>query len=371
MPANITAIGIANPLYQRSQHDIAELIVNCFQLKPSQKRLLTTIYKNSGIDTRYSVIDDYSTTCNEFSFFPKTPNGPLPTTAKRMQYYKQSALPLALHAIENCLASIQPFDLQTITHIITISCTGMYAPGIDIEIIQSLKLPSSIKRTAINFMGCYGAFNGMKVAEAFCNSDANASVLMVCVELCSLHFQNNFSHENLIANAIFADGAAALLIQKNPKTAKSLAIDAFHCDLIAQSQQQMAWHIADYGFDMVLSSYVPDMIKLGIADFIAKFFKQIHSNHRQQLDYIDFYAIHPGGIKILQACEQALNITTYDNRFSYEILRRYGNMSSATIIFVLKYIWDNLTNTDNLKKIFSCAFGPGLTLEAMLLTIHC
>ncbi|MFI4918670.1 MAG: type III polyketide synthase [Legionellales bacterium] len=364
MLSKITAMGTSNPSYKRTQQQAAELICLGFNLKNRQKKILQAIYKASGIESRYSVLSDYCKQPGEFEFFPNNPNDPFPSTSARMQLYKDNALSLAVDAIENCLNDLESFDKKDITHLITVSCTGMYAPGIDIEIVQKLNLNPSIKRTAINFMGCYGAFNGMKVADAFCQADANANVLLVCVELCSIHFQNDFSIENIISNAIFADGAAAALIQGGAHHKKHLAMEAFYCDLIAQTNQEMAWSIADHGFDIVLSSYIPDVIQSGIAAFTEKLLQQ--SNY--SLSDIDYYAIHPGGLKILQACETALNISAEDNRYSYDILRRFGNMSSATVLFVLKNIWDGLSASDDKKTVFSCAFGPGLTLESVLLT---
>lgn len=366
MQAKMTAIGVANPPYKRTQQDTAELISTAFYLKPSQQKILKSIYKSSGIETRHSVISDYCKSPGEFEFFPNSPKESFPTTAKRMQLYKDSALTLALSAIEDCLGRLDTFHSSQITHLITVSCTGMYAPGIDIEIVQKLNLSPATKRTTINFMGCYGAFNGLKVAQAFCQADQNANVLLVCVELCSIHFQNNFSIENIVSNAIFADGAAAVLVQGSPEVQNGLCMDTFYCDLIPQTSQEMAWHIADYGFDIVLSAYVPNVIKYGIATFREKLLQQANYT----LDEIDYYAIHPGGQKILQSCEEVLHITPHDNRYSYNVLRDFGNMSSATVLFVLKNIWDSLTLDDHLKTIFSCAFGPGLTLESMLLTVR-
>lgn len=363
MQSKITAIGVANPAYKRTQQEAAELITSAFALRSSQKKLLQTIYDASGIQSRYSVISDYCKQPGEFEFFPNNPQESFPTTSQRMALYKAHALPLALTAIENCLNSLEYFNKNEITHLITVSCTGMYAPGIDIEIVQTLGLDPSIKRTKINFMGCYGAFNGLKVADAFCQAQPGSNVLVVCIELCSIHFQNNFSTENIVSNAIFADGAAAVLIQRESNQKKHLSIEAFHCDLVPQSNQEMAWNIADSGFDIVLSSYIPDMIKFGISTFANKLLKK--SNYT--LNDINYYAIHPGGIKILQACELSLNISTEDNKYSYEVLRNYGNMSSATVLFALKNILDDLNQLDSDKNIFSCAFGPGLTLESVLL----
>ncbi len=367
MEIALTAIGTANPTYKRRQLDTAELISAGLNLKPAEKRLLKSVYKATGIEQRHSVLADYCKAPGEFEFFPNDPNASFPTTAERMKVYKDNALKLALAAIENCLATLDHFDKNEITHLITVSCTGMYAPGIDIEIVQQLNLHSATKRTAINFMGCYGAFNAIKIADSICKAESNAKVLIVSVELCTIHFQNKFNMDNIISNAIFADGAAAVLVQAQPTQKKYFSLTGFYCDLLPQTSKEMAWHIADNGFDIVLSSYVPEVIQAGISAFT----QQLLNQHNLALSHIDFYAIHPGGLKILQACEASLNISNEHNKYSYQILRDYGNMSSATVLFVLKAIWDAIYPANHNKNIFSCAFGPGLTLESMLLKTHC
>ncbi len=367
MEIAITAIGTANPTNHRTQKEIANLICDGLQLNPAERRLLKSVYNATGIEHRYSVLDDYCRNPGDFIFFPNNPAVPYPTTSSRMKLYKDNALNLSLNAIENCLKEFDQFDLSEITHLITISCSGMYAPGIDIEIVQHLNLNSTTKRTAINFMGCYGAINGLKVAESICKSDQQAKVLMVSVELCTIHFQKKMNLDSIISNAIFADGAACVLIEANPDRKKYFTLDNFYCDLLPQTSQEMAWHIADNGFDIVLSSYVPDVIERGIKNFVDRLLNCFDLKQ----SHIDLYAIHPGGLKILQACETALNITEIDNKYSYHILRNFGNMSSATILFVLKAIWDELNPTIHDKNIFGCAFGPGLTLEAMILKTRC
>jgi len=363
MDIAITAIGTANPYYRRTQSDTAELVAAGLHLTAAEKRLLKSIYRGTGIQQRHSVLSDYCKEPGQFDFFPNNPDETFPTTSARMRLYKENALNLALEAINNCFEN-STFEINQITHLITVSCTGMYAPGIDIEITQKLNLSSSVKRTAINFMGCYGAFNGIKMAHAICQGEPNAKVLVVSVEICTIHLQKNTSTDNFIANAIFSDGAGAVLIESNPEQEKYFNLQGFHCDLLPQSSQEMAWHVGDNGFDIVLSSYVPDIIQTGIVAFAHKLLNQYQLNFED----IDLFAIHPGGIKILQACEKELNITTHDNRYAYAVLQKYGNMSSATIIFVLKAIWDDQPEHDN--TIFSCAFGPGLTLESMLLQTH-
>jgi alpha-pyrone synthase len=363
----ITSFGTANPKYVRLQHDAAELIATAFNLTPVEKRLLKSVYKATGIEQRHSVLKDYCAKPGEFEFFPNNADTKFPSTAERMQIYKDNAIHLALSAIDNSISYLDNLDLKNITHLITVSCTGMYAPGIDIEIVEKLKLNSNTQRTAINFMGCYGAFNAIKVADTICKADDKATVLIVCIEICTIHFQKSMSLDNMIANSIFADGAAAIVIQSKAEQKKYLSLENFHCDLLPQTNQSMTWGISDSGFDIILSSYVPDIINAGIKQFT----QNLLSQNKLCLENIDFFAIHPGGLKILQACEKALNINKDHNKYAYQILRQYGNMSSATILFVLKAIWDEITEEDHHKNIFSCAFGPGLTLESMLLKTHC
>jgi predicted naringenin-chalcone synthase len=363
----IIAIGTANPSYKRLQADTADLITVSLNLKPAERRLLKSVYRATGIEQRHSVLSDYCKSPGEFEFFPNTVDAPFPSTTARMKIYKENALDLALSAIKNCLSHANHFSMSEITHLITVSCTGMYAPGIDIEIIQTLNLNSSTNRTAINFMGCYGAFNALKVADAICKSQSNATVLIVCVELCTIHFQKSMNLDNIIANSIFADGAAAALIQSAPQSKKYFTLKSFQNDLLPQTSNEMTWHIGDNGFDIALSSYVPDIIQAGIGTFLSNLL------NRYDLTFadIDLYAIHPGGLKILEACEKALNISKDSNKYAYQTLRNYGNMSSATILFVLKAIWDAIDKQDHQKNIFSCAFGPGLTLESMILQTLC
>ncbi len=365
MEIAITAIGTANPSFCQEQNKVIEFMMNTLSLSSVEKRRLKVIYHATGIQNRYSVLEDFTKLSGPLDFFSKE-DDQFPTTKHRMFIYKQNALPLALQAIHNCFANLDNFNPHSITHLITVSCTGMSAPGLDIEIVQHLKLPNSTHRTTINFMGCYGVFNGIKCATAICKAYPNAKVLVVSVELCTLHFQKSNSLDNMISSAIFADGAGAVLIEANPTQYKYFTCDNFYCDLMSErgGGQAMTWEIADHGFDIVLSSYVPQLLEVGIKHFIEKL-NQVFIMKKPR-----YYAIHPGSKKILQACERALKITAHDNRFSYEVLRQHGNMSSATILFVLKKIWEINRQEDHQGTIFCCAFGPGLTIESMLLTLN-
>jgi alpha-pyrone synthase len=367
MQTYITAIATANPPFKRAQSEAAIFIANAMKLEGKEKTRLLRLFANSGINYRYSVLGDYTKSMGEFYFFPNNENfEPFPTTADRMAIYKTEAIKLAMRAATQCIAKLDPLPLTAITHLITVSCTGMYTPGLDIELVQQLELNPHTERTAINFMGCYGAFNGIKVAKAICQANPCANVLLVCVELCSLHFQKNPIMDNVIANVLFGDGAAAAIIQGEKKVSQALELENFYCDIIPDSNKDMAWHIGDYGFEMALSAYVPNIIKSGINKFILRLLS--HQNYT--LADIDFFAIHPGGKKILEAFEKALEIPKSANRHAYTILKNYGNMSSTTILFVLSELLSDINKKDHHKKVMSMGFGPGLTLESMLLRIH-
>ena len=212
-------------------------------------------------------------------------------------------------------------------------------------------------------MGCYAAFNGIKAADAICRSNHEAKVLVVCTELCSLHFQPQPDDDNILANALFGDGAAALLVEAGSRGRKSLSLELFYSDLALNGEHDMAWSVADTGFEMRLSSYVPDLLK----NSIGRFFRSLLKKGNVEQQHVKYFAIHPGGKKILQAIEKELELTKEQNRFAYEVLENFGNMSSPTVVFVLKAILDQLQPEDDGALIWSAAFGPGLTLESMLL----
>jgi len=365
MPVAISGIGTANPQYTQTQSNVLTLMTKALQLSKVEQRLLKTIVREAGVERRYSVLEDFIKTEEMLTFFPNAYHDEYPSTHQRMKLYQQHALPLALVAIEQCLAQAA-INKNAITHLITVSCTGMYAPGLDIEILQQAAMPSTVERATINFMGCYGVFNALKMARSICTADEHAKVLIVSVELCTIHFQKSLSLDNLISSSIFSDGAGALLVETAPQTDKYFILSDFYCDIVPDSEREMTWDIGDYGFDIRLSSYVPQLIEQGIGQFIDRLLSR-KSAHGENFDY---YAIHPGSKRILEACEQALKIKPEDNRFSYEVLRQFGNMSSATITFVLKKLFANLNQADHAKKVLSCAFGPGLTLESMILTLN-
>lgn len=356
----ITSIATAVPDNCFPQMQIAEFMATALQMDDYNQRRLKALYRSTKIAQRYSVLSDYGKLPEAYTFYPNTADlEPFPSVSQRMMAYKKYALPLCLKAIAKLS------NTENITHIITVSCTGMYAPGIDIEIIAALQLNTHIQRTAINFMGCYGAFNGLKMADTICKADAQAKVLLVCVELCTLHFQKKMDEDFLLSNALFADGAAAVLVeaQANENT-KALALKSFFCDLYFEGKQDMAWQVGDLGFEMTLTSYIPKLVKAGIKALIDKLLQNAGLNAHE----ISLYAMHPGGKAILEAIEKALEISEEENKYAYSVLKNYGNMSSCTVLFVLEEILKDSKNQKG-QNILSCAFGPGLTLESMVLAI--
>jgi predicted naringenin-chalcone synthase len=361
----ITSIGTANPKHKFSQKVIADFMLGTMRLEEVERRKLRAIFNASGIESRYSVIEDYGKTSN-FSFFSKVADADIfPSTQDRVNLFRAEAPKLSVAAVHDLLKSYSTFDLQTITHLIVVSCTGMYAPGLDIDLVKQLKLKSTVQRTAINFMGCYAAFNALKIADVICKNEVTSKVLIVCTELCSLHFQPQGTDDNVLANALFGDGAAAVLVENQTESKLKLSIESFHSDLSKTGEDQMAWTIGDLGFEMKLSAYIPEIIRSGIAELTNSLLRKT----AKKFSDIKHFAIHPGGKKILQVIEQELGITAKENHSAYDVLRQFGNMSSATVLFVLKDLLVN-KNVSSGECILSFAFGPGLTLESMVLNIE-
>ena len=355
MTTQILGIGTTNPGEGIPQMLISEFMTHAHELEEAEARKLRFVYRQSGIEKRHSVIEDFRfTDPSRFTFFPSNESlQPFPSTSARMQVFKEKALDLAKEAITDCLKSSLTFPSE-ISHIILVSCTGMFAPGLELEIIQQMQLRHNVERYCIHFMGCYAAFNGMKLADKICRSEPDAKVLLVSVELCTLHFQKNYTEDNLLANAIFADGAAAVLLGRGEE---GLSIRAYDNYLFPSGEKDMAWSIGDLGFEMRLSKYVPELLQQGLQEISD------HLENKYPLSSIYNYSIHPGGRQILQKVEESLKINPQQNRHSHEVLKNFGNMSSATILFVLKR-W--MEEQESQGPIFAMGFGPGLTLETML-----
>lgn len=363
--SKIVSIATAVPPYKHQQEDIYSFADNIYSRDTQDSRKLKYLYHHSGIQTRYSSIPDYSTTKNDRQFYEKTADlEPFPDLEKRMQWYANTAAPLSIKAITDCIeGKIKPTD---ITHLITVSCTGMSAPGLDLEIMEAMDLPLTTFRTSVNFMGCYAAIHALKIADAICKSEKQANVVMVCTELCTLHFQKEISADNITSTLLFADGSAAALIQHTDTSLKGMEIKNFFSEVAFKGKKDMSWQLSSKGFLMTLTGYVPDLVK---EDFNNLVNKALLNAALTKAD-ISHWCIHPGGKKILEAIEKSTGLCKQCLQYSYDVLRDYGNMSSPTILFVLHKIFNQLqqTNTDKKQTIFAAAFGPGLTMETFIAT---
>lgn len=319
------------------------------------------MYSLSGIDTRHSVIPDYSRPMNEWKFYPQTENlEPFPSLEQRMSWYQKHAAPLSLDATRRCLDG--KTREEEITHLITVSCTGMSAPGLDLQLMELLDLPRNIDRTSINFMGCYAAIHAMKIAHQVCTNQPSAKVLVVCTELCTLHFQREASMDNMASSLLFGDGSAAILISGNSDPLPGIKIEEFYSEVIPKGKKDMAWELSSSGFLMTLSGYLPELIE---EDFQSLVNRALKRSNLQQKD-IDEWCIHPGGRKILEAIEKSLGIQRAELKESYQVLREHGNMSSPTILFVLQKLFNRYIHGRETGRIFGAAFGPGLTMETFI-----
>jgi predicted naringenin-chalcone synthase len=346
-------IGIAVPQYKISQADVFKKVQAHHAPTETEARLLNYLYQKSKIDFRYSALPDFSNDDNSFlQMDADTEQG----ITNRQAFYEKESMALAIQAIQNLQPNI---NTATITHLITVSCTGFSAPGLDIQLIDALQLPTNTQRTSINFMGCYAAIHGLKQANAICHADANAVVLCVCVELCTLHFQKNKTIDNVTSTAIFGDGAAAFVMSNN-KQASNYKVKDFYSEILLEGKKEMGWQISEHGFLMTLSKQIPEFILQNVKQFID------HAFVKYKLFQVadTQFCIHPGGKKIVEAAEKGLQLNNNELAESYTILKNYGNMSSPTILFVLKEI---IKNKKNKLPIVGLAFGPGLTIESFLL----
>jgi len=355
------------PEHSYTQEFAVEFLKKLIGPNEKRRRLLTWIYQDSAIGKRHSVIDDYGKPPNEYTFYPPNEQlDPERTTGWRNDVFIRESGRLSLTAVKSLFDKVSPGIKDKITHIISVSCTGFSAPGFDFYLVKELGLAPNVNRFHLGFMGCYAAFPALKLAHSICRADPEARVLIVNVELCSLHFQKKFETDLMIAHSLFADGITAALVSACPDDAEGdkMLLRSFHSRYIADSEDKMAWKIGDFGFEMKLSHYVPRFLEANILPIMEELF----AKNGLQLRDIDIWAVHPGGRAILEKMESALELSKQNLHHSYDVLWEYGNMSSSTIMFVL----DKISAAAEYGNIFACAFGPGLTVEtAYLEKIKC
>lgn len=355
-------IETASPPYKVSQIKAASELKKRMKGSNAAGRLIDMAASHSGIDQRFIVIPDAEDGIEE-KFYSVNGNYVSPDTKKRMDEYEKWAKRLSKTAVQK-LIDRAGFNFKELDKIITISCTGFFAPGLDYYLINEFSFPLDVKRTNIGFMGCAASLIGMgSVLETIATEDTS-NVLLVSLELCSLHLQTEPTRDNILANMIFADGCAAALFSGSDLYNSKARLELIITDsiLFKDSSKYMGWKIGNFGFEMILSSELPKIIS---SDAVPAL-KNILEKQGIEIKSIKHWALHPGGRAILDSLQKGLNLSDEQLKASRTVLRNFGNLSSASILFVLK----ELLNSGDIKKNDLCcavAFGPGLTMEVALL----
>lgn len=393
----VFSIGLAVPQFSVGHQVSAKFAeqMSCSTAKESKR--VAALYRKTGIQHRGSVLLD-ETPESEIvnSFYPPatSPTDRGPTTKSRSDRYAIEAPVLAIASANDAIAK-SGLSPDQISHLVVVTCTGFSAPGIDIELISALGLPATTQRVQVGFMGCHGAINGLRVARGLLAADPESKVLLCSVELCSLHYQYGYDPDRIVSGAIFADGSASVVLQNagdlsssatgrdpdptdipdsNPAQNGKLHVPQSSNDLqscgignltatgsylVPDSREEMTWRIGDSGYEMTLSARVPGLIEANLKDYLADWL----NDHGETIQSIQGWAIHPGGSRILTAAQVALGLTDEDLATSRSVLNDHGNMSSATMLFILS----RFAETQHPKPWVMLGFGPGLEIEVALI----
>lgn len=367
MAASILSIGTAVPPARVPQTAARDMFASQPGLSRIAQRLIHAAFDASAIDHRNTVLSDLASYAtgerrpdSELGVSLAGPDGRIlgASTGARNDAYMRLAPALFAAAAAQALAEagVAPDE---VTHVVTVSCTGMFAPGPDFRLVKDLGLSTAVERYHIGFMGCAAALPGLRAASRICAAQPDAVVLVAAAELCTLHIRSSEDPQQIVAASVFADGAAAAIVSDRPRqTGPRLELDRFGTVLTSEGESDMVWTIGDEGFDMVLTAEVPRIIGREISDAVGSFLGD---------DVPERWAVHPGGRSVLDRVETGLNLDPDALEASRAVLGRQGNMSSATILFILRELLHDDTIPDA-ALVAALAFGPGLTVESALLT---
>ena len=350
-----------------AQADVRDLFARQPGVTRLGARMIGSVFDAAAIDTRHTVLAELAGDGAPGAGFldPAGELRPL-STGRRNAVYREAAGELFVAAAKQALATAPGVDPADVTHLVTVSCTGFYAPGPDIEIVRALGLAPSTQRYHVGFMGCYGAFPALRAAADFCRADPDAVVLVVAVELCTLHLHTGNDADTILSSSLFADGGAAAVVTARPAPAGTalLDLDRFGATLVVEGETDMAWTIGDQGFDMVLSARVPRLVERHVRSALEPLLGPGGDGYPD----VTHWAVHPGGRSILDRVQSALELGEQQLVPSREVLRRYGNMSSATVLFVLRTLLQQAGSAPG--RVAALAFGPGVSVEGALLTLR-
>ncbi len=368
MDTFIHAIEAMVPPFQFSQTDARDHLKEQFDDRRARS-IVERICNRSEIETRHSVIDDWGSESPE-ALFRAGPGGKWvePGTEERNEVFARASRQMAVDLAGKILRRSPHIAASEVTHVITVSCTGFYSPGPDFHIVKELGLKPSVERYHLGFMGCYASIPALRMARQFCEANPEAVVLVVSIELCSLHLHlNGKDVESLVADLLFSDGAAAALVSaRSPRPGQAAyKLGKFGSTLLPAKERAMTWTLGNQGFKMSLSSFLPGLLGANIQPAIEPL---LESQHLAKGD-VDNWAVHPGGKAILDKVGEALELRPEQLSVSRDILRRFGNMSSATILFVLERFMQQRNGGPAEQVTLAAAFGPGLTVETALMTL--
>jgi len=401
MAIALHAVGTALPPHRYAQPDVRQFMGRWIGGDRRTDKLLDRVYRASAIDARHSVLDDFLPERSELrveavgapaptgahapSLFLDADGGfRSPSTGERNALYVKHAPAIAEAAARDALAAGGELTAADVTHLITVSCTGFFTPGVDLHLQRSLGLSPSVERYHLGFMGCFAAFPALRMAQAFCTADPRAVVLIVTVELCTLHLQPSADVDGVLATSVFADGAAAALVSARPPSGpqRPLAIERHATAVTRDGGDDMAWTIGDTGFDMTLTAYVPKVLEAETAEALAPLFAAadvaaamassagapLAGAAATAAGDVRWWAVHPGGRAIVDKVAAAMSLPEAAVAASRSVLRRAGNMSSATVLFVLAELMDrSMPGPAAGEPLVALAFGPGLTVDSALL----
>lgn len=351
-------IGTAVPEYRLDQADTAQRLADALRDAPDSGRWAKRIFKQCGVQTRYTCEPDLLEPADRNRYFAQLSGLPVPTTSERMATYKRASVPLAQRAAQHALEDAGR-SAADVTHLLAVSCTGQFLPGLDTELTKRLGLPPSVNRIPLTFLGCAAGLKAIGMARDIVHGQPDAVALVVCVELCTLHIQPSAEREALFGASFFGDGASACVIG----AADANGGDRFELGrpvstLLPDCAEEMVWEVGNHGFDLYLSARISALIGQYVPDRLRPLLSDSAS-------LPDIWAIHPGGKGIIDALETELGLGDAHTRYSRSILRDYGNMSSATLLFVLDAIRESMRGESERKAGLCLAFGPGLSCEIL------
>ena len=356
-PVYIHGIGTAHPPYRLDQADVCSRLEYALEGKKDSQRWMRRIFKQCGVNTRYTCDPNLLQSVEACDYLPLTHPEQAPSTAERMKFYKQKSVPLAVQAAEQAIKETG-VECSNVTHLITVSCTGQFLPGLDAILVQKMVLSPTVIRIPLVFQGCAAGLKAIQLANQI-SQKSEAVVLIVCVELCTLHLQPSAERNNLYGASFFGDGASACVVSSSVYKNKSVfQLGEGTSLLLPDSLEAMKWELGNTGFDLYLSAQIPKLLE----QHLPKPLKCMLLHEQKP----ELWAIHPGGRGIVDAVQTSFDLTDEQTSYSRNILRDYGNLSSVTILFVLQAMRQQQKQTDT--SGIALAFGPGLTAEILSFT---